>query len=185
MVNNPGTYNFCCIAWKALITDEKGDPVLAANTMPDKAWNAHSLRKVRKAMLNGEKIQVFNYGNHRRDFTYIDDIVEGVIRVLDRPARSNADWSGDDPDTGTSHAPWRIYNIGNNTPIDLLDYITAIEDVLGIEAQKELLPLQPGDVPDTYANVDDLVSEIGYKPSMPVREGVEKFVNWYRNYNSI
>ncbi len=132
----------------------------------------------------GETLKVFGK-DKCLDFTYIDDIVEGVIRVLDRPAQSNADWSGDDPDTGTSHAPWRVYNIGNNSPIDLLVYIRAIEEVLGIEAEKELLPLQPGDVPDTYANVDDLVSDIGYKPSMPVQDGVKNFVNWYRDYNSI
>jgi UDP-glucuronate 4-epimerase len=142
-----------------------------------------ALFKFTKAILDGEKIQVFNHGNHRRDFTYIDDIVEGVIRVLDRPAQSNPDWSGDDPDTGTSHAPWRVYNIGNNSPIDLLDYIKAIEEALGVEAEKEFLPLQPGDVPDTYANVDDLVSDIGYKPSMPVKDGVKIFVDWYRDYN--
>lgn len=144
-----------------------------------------ALFKFTKAILDGDKIEVFNYGNHRRDFTYIDDIVEGVIRVLDRPARSNPDWSGDDPDTGTSQAPWRVYNIGNNSPIDLLDYIKAIEEALGVEAEKELLPLQPGDVPDTYANVDELVSDIGYQPSMPVKDGVKNFVDWYRDYNNI
>ena len=144
-----------------------------------------ALFKFTKAILDGNKIQVFNYGNHRRDFTYIDDIVEGVIRVLDRPARSNPNWSGDDPDTGTSNAPWRVYNIGNNSPIDLLDYIKAIEEALGVKAEKDLLPLQPGDVPDTYANVDELVSDIGYQPSMPVKDGVKNFVDWYRDYNNI
>ena len=110
-----------------------------------------ALFKFTKAMLSGEKIPVFNYGNHRRDFTYIDDIVEGVIRVLDSPAIPNPNWSGDNPDSGTSHAPWRLYNIGNNSPIELMDYIKAIEDALGVEADKELLPLHPGDVPDTLS----------------------------------
>ena len=144
-----------------------------------------ALFKFTKAMLEGEKIQVFNYGKHRRDFTYIDDIVEGIIRVLDRPAVSNSSWSGDDPDTGTSLAPWKVYNIGNSSPVDLLDYINAIEEVLGIEAVKEFLPLQPGDVPDTYANVDDLVNDIEYKPVTSVRVGVRNFVNWYRKYNNL
>ena len=141
-----------------------------------------ALFKFTKAMLSGEKIPVFNYGNHRRDFTYIDDIVEGVIRVLDSPAIPNPNWSGDNPDSGTSHAPWRLYNIGNNSPIELMDYIKAIEDALGVEADKELLPLQPGDVPDTYADVEDLVIELEYKPQMNVKKGVRNFVDWYRAY---
>ncbi len=144
-----------------------------------------ALFKFTKAMINGESIQVFNYGNHHRDFTYIDDIVEGVVRVFDRPAQPNLNWSGDDPDTGTSHAPWRVYNIGNNSPINLIDYIEAIEEALGVKAKKEYMPLQPGDVPDTYANVDDLVSDIDYKPSTSVRDGVKKFVNWYLDYNKL
>jgi UDP-glucuronate 4-epimerase len=144
-----------------------------------------ALFKFTKSILRGEKIQVFNYGKHRRDFTYIDDIVEGIIRVLDRPASSNLSWSGDDPDAGTSLAPWRVYNIGNSSPVDLLDYISAIEEVLGLEAVKEFLPLQPGDVPDTYANVDDLITDFGYKPATSVRTGVRNFVNWYRDYDKI
>ena len=136
-------------------------------------------------MLAGEKIPVFNYGKHRRDFTYIDDIVEGVVRVLDRPAIPNPNWSGNTPDSGTSQAPWRIYNIGNNSPVDLLDYIEAIEEALGIKAEKELLPLQPGDVPHTYADVDDLVKEFNYKPSMSVKQGVKNFVNWFQEYHSL
>jgi UDP-glucuronate 4-epimerase len=144
-----------------------------------------ALFKFTKAILAGEKIPVFNYGNHRRDFTYVDDIVEGVIRVLDRPAKPNSHWSGDAPDSATSQAPWRIYNIGNNSPVDLLDYISAIEKALGIKAKKELLPLQPGDVPDTFANVDDLVKEFGYKPSMNVKQGVKNFVNWFKEYNDL
>jgi UDP-glucuronate 4-epimerase len=135
-----------------------------------------------RAILAGEKIQVFNYGDHRRDFTYVDDIVEGVIRVLDKPAEANADWTGARPDPGSSRAPWRVYNIGNNKPVELLDYISAIESSLGMTAEKELLPLQPGDVPDTYADVDDLVREFDYRPSMPVEEGIARFVTWYREY---
>jgi UDP-glucuronate 4-epimerase len=138
-----------------------------------------------KAILEGEKISVYNYGNHRRDFTYVDDIVEGVIRVLDRPAAPNPQWSGDNPDPGTSMAPWRVYNIGNNSPVELLDYIGAVEDALGVKANKELLPLQPGDVPDTYANVDDLVREFNYRPSMDINQGVRNFVDWYKEYNNL
>ena len=142
-----------------------------------------ALFKFTKAILAGEKIQVFNFGKHRRDFTYVDDIVEGVIRVLDKPAPSNLNWSGTNPDPGSSLAPWRVYNIGNNAPIELLDYIQAIENALGMEAEKELLPLQPGDVPDTYADVDDLVKDFGYKPSMTIEEGIRNFVNWYKEYD--
>ena len=141
-----------------------------------------ALFKFTKAMLEGESIPVFNSGKHRRDFTYIDDIVEGVIRVLDRPATSNPDWDGANPDSGTSKAPWRVYNIGNNSPVELMDYIGALEESLGIEADKEMLPLQDGDVPDTYANVDDLVKEFDYKPDMPVKTGVANFVKWYKDF---
>ena len=144
-----------------------------------------ALFKFTKAILAGEKIQVFNFGKHKRDFTYIDDIVEGVVRVLDNPANPNFLWNGDSPDPGSSLAPWRIYNIGNNSPIDLLDYITAIEDALNIKANKEFLPLQAGDVPDTYANVDDLVKDFDYKPSMNIKKGVKNFVEWYKEYNAI
>ena len=144
-----------------------------------------ALFKFTKAILSGEKIQVFNYGKHRRDFTYIDDIVEGIVRVLDKPASSNIDWSGEEPDSGTSLSPWRIYNIGNNSPVELMDYIEAIETAVGMKAEKELLPLQQGDVPDTYADVDDLVKEFGYKPSTSVKVGVKSFVDWYRTYNNI
>jgi UDP-glucuronate 4-epimerase len=144
-----------------------------------------ALFKFTKAILAKEKIPVFNYGKHRRDFTYIDDIVEGVIRVIDSPAQSNPNWSGDNPDSGTSKAPWRLYNIGNNSPVELMDYIAAIEAALGTEAEKELLPLQPGDVPDTFADVDDLVKDFGYKPSMTVQEGVKNFVQWYKDYYKV
>ena len=144
-----------------------------------------ALFKFTKAMLAGEKIPVFNYGKHRRDFTYIDDIVEGVIRVLDRPTEPNLKWSSDTPDPGTSQARWRVYNIGNNSPVELLDYIEAIEEALGIKAEKEFLPLQLGDVPDTYADVDDLVKEFDYKPSMNVKQGVKNFAKWYKEFYKI
>lgn len=141
-----------------------------------------ALQKFAKAIVNDEPIKLFNYGNHRRDFTYIDDIVEGVIRVLDKPAQPNPEWSGDNPDSGTSYAPWRIYNIGNNNPVELKDYIAALENALGKEAQKELLPLQPGDVPDTYADVDDLIRDMDYKPSTKLNDGMKKFVEWFKEY---
>jgi UDP-glucuronate 4-epimerase len=141
-----------------------------------------ALFKFTKAILAGEPIQVFNYGKHRRDFTYVDDIVEGVIRTLDRPAPINPQWDSNLPDPGTSLAPWRVYNIGNSSPVELIDYIGAIEKALGKTAIKELLPLQPGDVPDTYANVDDLAEQFHYKPATTVQDGIQKFVDWYRNY---
>jgi UDP-glucuronate 4-epimerase len=141
-----------------------------------------ALFKFTKAILADQPIQVFNFGNHRRDFTYIDDIVEGIVRVLDRPAPTNPAWSGDRPDPGTSRAPWRVHNIGNNRPVQLNDYIAAIEKALGKSAKKELLPLQAGDVPDTYADVDDLVEQFGYKPATTVEEGIGRFVEWYREY---
>jgi len=135
-----------------------------------------------KKILAGEPIDVFNYGNHRRDFTYIDDIVEGVIRTLDHPAPANSEWSGDTPDPATSKAPYRLYNIGSNNPVELLRYIEVLEDCLGKKAEKNLLPLQPGDVPDTYADVDALIEDVDYKPSTPIEVGIENFVRWYRDY---
>ena len=141
-----------------------------------------ALFKFTKSILLGEKIQVYNYGKHRRDFTYIDDIIEGVIRVLDKPASSNQYWDGSNPDSASSNVPWRIYNIGNNSPVELLDYIEAIENELNLKAKKELLPLQPGDVPDTYADVDDLVKEFDYKPQTPLKKGIKDFVDWYKEY---
>jgi len=135
-----------------------------------------------KAILAGEKIDVFNYGKHRRDFTYIDDIVEGVIRTLDHNAQANPDWSGLNPDPGTSKAPWRVYNIGNQSPVELMAYIETLERLLGKTAEKNLLPLQPGDVPDTYADVEALVSDVGYKPNTSIEVGIERFVSWYRAY---
>jgi UDP-glucuronate 4-epimerase len=144
-----------------------------------------ALQRFTRAIMAGEPITVFNYGKHRRDFTYIDDIVEGIIRVIDRPASPNKNWDSNNPDPATSSAPYRIYNIGNNNPVELMDYIESLETSLGKTTEKELLPLQPGDVPDTYADVDDLVEEFGYKPSMSVKHGVEHFVRWYKEYNNI
>ncbi|MGB5606688.1 MAG: NAD-dependent epimerase [Gammaproteobacteria bacterium] len=136
-------------------------------------------------ILDGKPIDVFNYGNHRRDFTYIDDIVEGVIRVLDRIPEPNPDWSGDQPDSASSTAPYRLYNIGNNEPVELMHYIEVLEDCLGKKAEKNMLPLQLGDVPATYADVDDLVRDVGYKPNMQVEQGIANFVAWYRDYYNV
>ncbi|HHH45125.1 MAG TPA: NAD-dependent epimerase [Gammaproteobacteria bacterium] len=138
-----------------------------------------------RKILAGEPIDVFNYGKHRRDFTYIDDIVEGVIRTLDRVAEPNPSWSGDAPDSASSTAPYRLYNIGNNQPIELMHYIEVLEDCLGKKAEKNMLPLQAGDVPDTYANVQDLINDTGYKPDMSVETGVANFVDWYKEYYGI
>ncbi len=138
-----------------------------------------------RKILAGEPIDVFNHGKHRRDFTYIDDIVEGVIRTLDRVAEPNPDWNGKHPDPGTSSAPYRLYNIGNNAPVELMHYIKVLEDCLGKKAEMNMLPLQPGDVPDTYADVDDLVKEVGYKPATSVEDGVARFVEWYRDYYQV
>ncbi len=141
-----------------------------------------ALFKFTKAILEGHPVQVFNYGRHKRDFTYIDDIVEGIIRVLDSPAKTNPSWNGDAPDPGSSAAPWRVYNIGNNKPVELLDYISALEKSLGRKAKKELLPLQAGDVPDTCANVDDLIEQFNYRPATGIEEGIKHFTNWYCDY---
>jgi UDP-glucuronate 4-epimerase len=136
-----------------------------------------------EAILKDEPIKVFNNGEMLRDFTYIDDIVEGVVRVLDQPARSNEEWQGAKPDPGTSPAPYRLYNIGNNNPVKLLDFIAAIEQALGKNAIKELLPIQPGDVAATYANIDDLERDVGYRPNTPTKSGIEEFVAWYLDYH--
>ena len=141
-----------------------------------------ALQKFTKAIMNNDPIKVFNFGKHKRDFTYIDDIVEGIIRILDRPARPNPNWDSNKPDPATSSAPYRIYNIGNNKPVELMDYIKALEDSLGKIAKKELLPMQPGDVADTFADVDDLIEEFGYKPTTSVKDGVTKFAEWYKRY---
>jgi UDP-glucuronate 4-epimerase len=135
-----------------------------------------------KSIIEDKPIDVFNYGKHRRDFTYIDDIVEGVIRTLDSVATPNADWDAANPDPGTSRAPYRIYNIGNSKPVELMHYIGVIEKYLGKKAEKNLLPLQPGDVPDTYADVEALIDDTGYKPDTSVDDGVVKFVEWYLDY---
>jgi UDP-glucuronate 4-epimerase len=133
-------------------------------------------------ILEGRPIDVYNYGHHRRDFTYVDDIVEGVVRTADHVAQPNPKWSGDNPDPGTSRAPYRIYNIGNNRPIELMRYIEVIEEALGRKAVKNLLPMQPGDVPDTFADVDDLANDVDYRPATPVEVGVKRFVEWYLDF---
>ena len=135
-----------------------------------------------KAILSGQPIDVFNYGKMRRDFTYIDDIVEGVIRVIDNIPQPNPSWSSDAPDPGTSKAPYKIYNIGNNQPVELMHFIEVLEDCLGKKAEKNLLPLQLGDVPATYADVEDLINDVGFKPNTPIEVGIERFVAWYQSY---
>ena len=141
-----------------------------------------ALFKFTKAILDGETIDVFNNGKHTRDFTYIDDIVKGVIKTLDRPSSINANWNSKIPDPATSKAPWSIYNIGNNKPVQLMDYIDALEKALGRKAKINFLPLQPGDVPDTYANIDNLEKEFNYKPLTSVVDGIANFVEWYKSY---
>jgi UDP-glucuronate 4-epimerase len=133
-------------------------------------------------ILAGKPIDVFNNGDHGRDFTYIDDVVEGVLRTLDRPAKANPAWDGNAPDAGTSAAPYRLYNIGNNKPVELLYFIECIEHAIGKTAQKNFLPLQPGDVPRTFADVDDLAAAVGFKPQTPIEDGIRRFVAWYREY---
>ncbi len=137
-----------------------------------------------KAILAGEPIDVFNHGRMRRDFTYIDDIVEGVVRVTDRPAQPNPEWSGDDPDPGSSAAPYRVYNIGNNNPVELMHLIETLEKTLGRVAVKNFMPIQPGDVPATWADVDALSNDVGFRPATPIEIGVERFVAWYKGYYS-
>jgi UDP-glucuronate 4-epimerase len=136
-------------------------------------------------ILEGRPIDVFNYGNHRRDFTYVDDIVEGVIRTMDHVAEPNDAWDSDEPDPGTSRAPYRLYNIGNQQPVELLRYIEVIEECLGRKAEKNMLPMQPGDVPDTYADAEDLAQDVGYKPDTPIETGVRNFVDWYIDYYQV
>lgn len=135
-----------------------------------------------KAILEGRPIDVFNYGKMQRDFTYIDDIVEGVIRVADKIPQPDAKWSGNKPDPGTSRAPYRIYNIGNNNPVELMKFIEVLEKALGKEAAKNLLPIQLGDVPATYADVDDLIRDVGFKPATSIEDGIKRFVEWYKDY---
>ena len=141
-----------------------------------------ALFKFTEAMLRQEPININNNGNHGRDFTYIDDIVEGIVRVVDQPAAANLGWRSDEPDPASSHAPWRILNIGNNSPVALLDFIAVLERELGVKAIKNFLPLQPGDVPETYADIADLEAFTGYRPKTTVEEGVKNFVSWYQDY---
>ena len=138
-----------------------------------------------QAILAGRPIEVYNHGKMRRDFTYIDDIVEGVLRVAERTARANPSWSGDAPDPGTSSAPYRVYNIGNHQPVELLYFIETLEKCLGVPAKKNLLPLQAGDVLATYADVDDLMRDVGFRPATPIEEGIARFVAWYRAYHRV
>ena len=138
-----------------------------------------------RAILAGRPIDVYNHGKMRRDFTFIDDIVEGVVRTADHVARPNPAWDSDRPDPGTSRAPYRIYNIGNNQPVELLHLIEVLETALGKKSEKNLLPIQPGDVPATFADVEALVQDVGFKPATSIEEGVERFVRWYRHYYNV
>jgi len=138
-----------------------------------------------RAILEGKAIDVFNYGKMQRDFTFVDDIVEGIVRVLEKVPAGNPAWSGERPDPGTSYAPYKIYNIGNNSPVELVRFIEVLEKTLGIEAKKNLLPIQPGDVPATYADVDDLMRDVGFKPATSIEEGIARFVKWYRSYYKV
>ena len=133
-------------------------------------------------ILEGKPIDVFNYGNHRRDFTYVEDIVEGVVRTMDHTATPNSNWDSATPDPGTSRAPYRLYNIGNQQPVELMRYIEVIEECVGKKAEKNMLPLQPGDVPDTWADTEALATDVGYQPSTPIEVGVKNFVDWYLEY---
>lgn len=141
-----------------------------------------SLQKFTKAIIDDEIINVFNHGNHLRDFTYIDDIIEGICKVVNVPAQSNTQWDSNNPDPATSNAPYKVYNLGNNKPINLIDYINAIEKALGKKAKKNYLPLQPGDVIDTFAEMDDFVNQFDYKPSTSIEQGVSNFVTWFIKY---
>jgi UDP-glucuronate 4-epimerase len=141
-----------------------------------------ALQKFAQAIVNGKTIKVFNNGNHRRDFTYIDDIIEGVVRVLQRPANVNHEWNSKNPDPASSFAPWRIYNIGNNQPVNLMQYILALEQAFGKKSKKDFLPMQPGDVLDTWADVEDLVEEFDYRPNTSIKEGINNFAALFKNY---
>jgi UDP-glucuronate 4-epimerase len=135
------------------------------------------------AIIAGQPIKLFNQGNMRRDFTYVDDVVESVVRLVDRVPSGNPKWSGETPDPGSSSAPWRIYNIGNNSPVELLEVVRLLEEKIGMKAKHELLPMQPGDVPATYADVDDLMRDVDFKPATPIAEGISRFIDWYRSYH--
>jgi UDP-glucuronate 4-epimerase len=135
------------------------------------------------AILAGQPIKLFNHGNMRRDFTYVDDVVESIERLIERAPQGDPNWSGDVPDPGSSTAPWRVYNIGNNNPVELLEVVRLLEDAIGKKAIRELLPMQPGDVPATYADVDDLMRDVDFKPATPIAEGIGRFIDWYRSYH--
>ncbi len=141
-----------------------------------------ALFKFTKNIISKKPIEVYNYGKHKRDFTYIDDITEVISRVINMPAKPNNNWDSDKPDPGSSRAPWRVYNIGNNRPVDLMEYISAIENALGMKAKINFLPLQPGDVPTTYADVNELIKDFNFKPKTDVKDGIEKFINWYKEF---
>jgi len=136
-----------------------------------------------KAIMAGEPIKLFNNGNMQRDFTYVDDVVESVVRLIDRPAVGNQKYSTASPDPGSSSAPWRVYNIGNNKPVELLEVVRILEDAIGKKAKRELLPMQPGDVPATYADVDDLMRDVGFRPATPIEQGIARFIAWYREWS--
>jgi len=136
-----------------------------------------------KAIVAGEPIRLFNNGNMKRDFTYIDDVVESVVRLVDRPPTGNPTFSTASPDPASSSVPWRLYNIGNNKPVELLEVVRLLEETIGKKAKRELLPMQPGDVSATYANIDDLVRDVGFRPSTPIGEGIARFIEWYRTYH--
>jgi UDP-glucuronate 4-epimerase len=138
-----------------------------------------------KAILAGQPIKLFNNGNMRRDFTYVDDVVESVVRLIDRPAAADGKFSSASPDPGSSSAPWRVYNIGNNKSVELLEVVRLLEEAIGKKAKRELLPMQPGDVPATYADVDDLMREVNFRPATPIAEGIARFIDWYRAYHRL
>ena len=138
-----------------------------------------------KAIMAGEPIKLFNHGNMRRDFTYVDDVVESVVRLVERAPSGNPKWSSEVPDPGSSSAPWRVYNIGNNNPVELLEVVRLLEEAIGIKANRELLPMQPGDVPATFANVDDLMRDVGFKPATGIKAGIKRFITWFKDYHSV
>jgi UDP-glucuronate 4-epimerase len=138
-----------------------------------------------KAIMAGEPIKLFNHGDMRRDFTYVDDIVESIVRLIERAPAPDPAWSGEAPDPGSSSAPWRVYNIGNNNPVELLEVVRLLEEAIGIKAKRELLPMQAGDVPATYADVDDLMREVDFRPATPIGEGINRFIAWFRDYHRL
>jgi UDP-glucuronate 4-epimerase len=137
------------------------------------------------AILEDRPIKLFNHGNMRRDFTFVDDVVESVVRLVPKLASRNPNWSGENPDPASSAAPWRVFNIGNSQSVELLDVVALLEEALGKKAKRELLPMQPGDVPDTFADVSALEREVGFRPKTPIAEGVKRFVDWYRAYHRV